>query len=92
MEFESFGNLIGDDQALNSVELRHDVRAVIAKLPEREQQILILRFFGERTQTEISQTLGISQVHVSRVLSRTLAAIRDYVLYDVPLPEYSKAG
>ena len=93
LESDSFASLIGDDdQALESIELRHDVRAAIAKLPQREQQILLLRFFGERTQAEISEILGISQVHVSRVLSRTLAAIRDHVLYDVPLPQYSKAG
>ena len=56
------------------------------RLPEREQQILLLRFYGERTQSEIAERLGISQVHVSRVLTRTLSAVRDHVLYDVPLP------
>lgn len=88
LESEAFSSLIGeDDEALDAIELRHDVRAAIAKLPAREQQILLLRFFGERTQAEISEQLGISQVHVSRVLSRTLAAIRDHVMYDVPLPQ-----
>ena len=86
LDSDSFAGLLGDDeQALETVELRQDVRAAIAKLPEREQQILLLRFYGERTQAEIAAVLGISQVHVSRVLSRTLAGIRDYVLDDVPM-------
>lgn len=87
-EDESLADLVGDiDPALDLVELRRDVRAALRRLPEREQQILLMRFFGERTQSEIADRLGISQVHVSRVLSRTLAALRDYVLYDVPLPK-----
>ena len=87
LDSEPVAGLIGkDDEALEAIELRHDVREAIAQLPDREQQILLLRFYGERTQIEISQLLGISQVHVSRVLSRTLAALRDYVMYDVPLP------
>lgn len=80
-------DLVGElDQGLDLVELRSDVRGVLGRLPEREQKILLLRFYGERTQTEIAERLGISQVHVSRVLSRTLAVMRDHVLYDVPLP------
>jgi RNA polymerase sigma-B factor len=45
-------------------------------LPERERRILQLRFFSELTQSEIGQELGISQMHVSRLLSRTLASLR----------------
>jgi RNA polymerase sigma-B factor len=81
-------DLFGEpDWSLDLVELSNAARDVLGKLPEREQQILILRFYGERTQSEIAQRLGISQVHVSRVLARTLAALRDHVLEDVPLPE-----
>ncbi len=84
---ESFADLIGGcDSALDLVELRRDLRRLLELLPEREQQILLMRFFGERTQSEIAARLGISQVHVSRVLSRTLAALREHVLNDVPLP------
>ena len=80
-------DLVGDlDPSLDLVELRRDVRALLGRLPEREQQVLLLRFYGERTQSEIAERLGISQVHVSRVLTRTLAAMRDHVLYDIPLP------
>ena len=67
-------------------EVRGDLRAVLRTLPEREQQVLIMRFHGELTQSEIADRLGISQVLVSRLLSRTLAAIREHLLDDVPLP------
>jgi RNA polymerase sigma-B factor len=45
-------------------------------LPEREQRILNLRFYGNLTQAEIGQRLGISQMHVSRLLTRALAYLR----------------
>jgi RNA polymerase sigma-B factor len=84
----SVADLVGDlDPALDHFELSHDVRAALARMPEREQRILLMRFYGDRTQSEIAERLGISQVHVSRVLARTLAAVRDHVLDDVPLPQ-----
>ena len=49
---------------------------LLAALSERERRILQLRFFSELTQSEIGQELGISQMHVSRLLSRTLASLR----------------
>jgi RNA polymerase sigma-B factor len=55
-------------------------------LPDREREILTLRFFGEHTQSEIAAQLGLSQVHVSRLITRTLAALREHVTNDVPLP------
>jgi RNA polymerase sigma-B factor len=83
----SLADLVGEvDPSLDLVELRRDVRGLLGRLPEREQQVLLLRFYGERTQSEIAERLGMSQVHVSRVLTRTLAVMRDHVLYDVPLP------
>ena len=84
---QTLAELVGElDPRLDHVELASDVHAVLAQLPEREQKILLMRFYGERTQSEIADVLGISQVHVSRTLSRTLAAVRDHVLDDVPLP------
>jgi RNA polymerase sigma-B factor len=86
-EDATVADLVGEvDPRLDLVELRRDVQAVLGRLPEREQQVLLLRFYGERTQSEIAERLGVSQVHVSRVLTRTLAVVRDHVLYDVPLP------
>jgi RNA polymerase sigma-B factor len=46
------------------------------KLPDRERTILYLRFFKGLTQSEIAERLGISQMHVSRLLNRTLAHLR----------------
>jgi RNA polymerase sigma-B factor len=51
-------------------------------LPEREQRILSLRFFGNLTQSEIADQVGISQMHVSRLLSQTLATLRERLLAD----------
>ena len=53
------------------------VRAHLDDLPEREQHILNLRFYGNLTQAEIGQRLGISQMHVSRLLAQALAYLRD---------------
>lgn len=52
------------------------VRPLIEALPERERTVLMLRFFGDKTQTQIADHLGISQMHVSRLLNRTLATLR----------------
>lgn len=52
------------------------VRPFIEALPERERTILTLRFFEEMTQSQIAERLGISQMHVSRLLARTLGRLR----------------
>jgi RNA polymerase sigma-B factor len=78
--------LIDSDVALDHVELRHALRPVLAGLADRERQALILRFVQNKTQSEIAAVLGVSQVHVSRLLSRTLAELRDQ-LPDVHLSE-----
>lgn len=84
---EAFGDLVGDlDPDLEYVELREAVRSALQQLPEREREILLMRFYGEQTQSQIADALGLSQVHVSRLITRTLAALRDHVMYDVPLP------
>jgi RNA polymerase sigma-B factor len=53
------------------------LRPLLEELPVREQQIIQLRFFGGLTQAEIGAQMGISQMHVSRILSRTLAGLRE---------------
>jgi RNA polymerase sigma-B factor len=55
-------------------------REALRPLPEREQQILYLRFFCEMTQIRIAEQLGISQMHVSRLIIRTCAQLRDQVM------------
>jgi RNA polymerase sigma-B factor len=70
------------DSALDQVEYRESVRPLLASLPERERTILLLRFFGNLTQTQIAQQVGISQMHVSRLLSQTLITLRDQMTRD----------
>jgi RNA polymerase sigma-B factor len=74
------------DPGHDLVDVRGDVQAVLSRLPEREKQVLLMRFHAEMTQSQIAERLGISQVHVSRLITRTLAAIREHILTDSPLP------
>ncbi len=55
------------------------LREAMEQLPEREREILRLRFFGDMTQTQISSRLGVSQVHVSRLERRALSQLREYL-------------
>ena len=64
------------------VEHRESLAPLLAALPERERRILLMRFFGEMTQTEIANHVGLSQMHVSRLLSRTLAQLRRQLAAD----------
>ena len=80
------------DPGHDLVDVRSDVQAVLQRLPEREQQVLLMRFHGEMTQSQIAERVGISQVHVSRMITRTLAAVRDHILDDKPLPAAWQQG
>jgi RNA polymerase sigma-B factor len=64
------------DAELEQVEHRETVQPALRKLPERERTIVMLRFFGGMTQTQIAERVGVSQMHVSRLLTRTLATLR----------------
>jgi RNA polymerase sigma-B factor len=55
-----------------------------AELPDREQRLLMMRYYGNMTQAEIGAELGISQMHVSRLLRRALTYIRDHITTDQP--------
>jgi RNA polymerase sigma-B factor len=68
------------DEALEGVEYRESLKPLLEKLPAREKKILMLRFFGGMTQSQIAGELGISQMHVSRLLARTLAQLREGLL------------
>jgi RNA polymerase sigma-B factor len=73
-------DLIGTaDEALDHVEIRESIRPLIENLPPRERQIVVLRFFRQMTQSQIAEEVGISQMHVSRLLARTLAEMRDSI-------------
>lgn len=64
------------DRHLANLVDRESLRPLIIALPDRERTILALRFFEERTQTQIAEQMGMSQMHVSRLLARTLANLR----------------
>jgi RNA polymerase sigma-B factor len=68
------------DQALEGVEYRESLKPLLEKLPPREKRILLLRFFANMTQSQIAAELGISQMHVSRLITRTLAQLREGLL------------
>jgi RNA polymerase sigma-B factor len=70
----------GVDPDLEGVEDREALRPLIAKLPQREQRIIAMRFFGNMTQSQIAGELGISQMHVSRLLSHALGVLREGLL------------
>jgi RNA polymerase sigma-B factor len=65
------------DEALEGVEYRESLKPLLERLPPREKRILLLRFFGNMTQSQIATELGISQMHVSRLLARTLTQLRE---------------
>ena len=68
---------LGDlDPGMEAVENRESVKPLLASLPDRERRILTMRFFGDMTQSQIASELGISQMHVSRLLSQTLQKLR----------------
>lgn len=69
-----------EDQALELVEDFHALAPLLAQLDEREREIIHMRFVEELTQAQIGERLGVSQMHVSRLLSRTLTRLREGML------------
>ena len=69
-----------DDPRMAVVEDRTEVQALLECLSPREREIVLLRFFGSRRQSEIAAELGISQMHVSRLLARSLERLREQAL------------
>ena len=68
--------LQGDaDVEFASVEDRATLLNLLHRLPEREQRVMYMRYFEDMTQAEIAETIGVSQMHVSRLLSRSLDAL-----------------
>ncbi|WP_193506116.1 sigma-70 family RNA polymerase sigma factor, partial [Streptomyces coeruleorubidus] len=63
------------DTDLELVEDFHALAPLLAELDERDRQIIHMRFVEELTQAQIGERLGVSQMHVSRLLSRTLARL-----------------
>ena len=87
-----FGDLVGEwDSDLESVDDRVTVSGLLCRLPWRERRILAMRFYGNQTQAEIAARFGISQMHVSRLLSRALTWLRQAMLNEAPPPWHTGA-
>jgi RNA polymerase sigma-B factor len=65
-----------DDPGLGEVETRETLHPLVATLPAREQRILHMRFYENMTQAQIAEQIGVSQMHVSRLLAKSLAQLR----------------
>ncbi|MYW04968.1 SigB/SigF/SigG family RNA polymerase sigma factor [Streptomyces sp. SID3343] len=70
------------DPGYELAENLHDLKPLVAALPQRDRDILSMRFGQELTQSQIGERLGISQMHVSRLLARTLSTLRAQLLAD----------
>ncbi len=71
---ETFGAL---DEALEGVEYRESLKPLLSQLDDREKRILQMRFFDNLSQSQIATELGISQMHVSRILNKVLTHLRE---------------
>ena len=71
---DTFGAL---DEALEGVEYRESLKPLLAELDDREKRILQMRFFENLSQSQIAAELGISQMHVSRILNKVLSHLRE---------------
>jgi RNA polymerase sigma-B factor len=67
----------GVDAELVGADTRVSVREAVSDLPERERKVVYLRFFEGRTQSEIAAQVGVSQVHISRILRDTLQRLAE---------------
>jgi RNA polymerase sigma-B factor len=77
-ERSTLGDTFGrDDARLEAVEDRLTLASVAHKLTPRERRVLLLRFVDDRTQTQIAAQIGVSQMQVSRILSRSIKRLRD---------------
>ncbi len=76
-EGSSLADTLGeDDPGLGEVETRETLHPLVATLPAREQRIIHMRFYENMTQAQIAEQIGVSQMHVSRLLAKSLAQLR----------------
>src|SRR3954453_23254529 len=68
--------LPSEDSAFDEAEARVMLAPAVRSLPERERQVLYLRFFKQQTQAQIAKEIGVTQMQVSRILSRVLSDLR----------------
>lgn len=80
------------DPVLESVPERVSLPAALAQLTDRDRTVILQRFVYRRTQTQIGRALGISQMHVSRLIARALAQLRAYLDGEAPVPPVLPRG
>ena len=71
------GDLVGDEGMEDRTCLYLSLEGALQSLPERERQVIALRFARDMTQQQVSRIIGVSQVQVSRIEKRALAALRE---------------
>ena len=75
---QSVADTLGElDPRFESVELNDYLKRELSKLTEQERRVIIARFVGERSQRDIAQELGVSQMYVSRLERRVLSRLRE---------------
>jgi RNA polymerase sigma-B factor len=74
----------GPDPELEAVDNRTTLRVLLARLPVREQRILAMRFEQDMSQAQIAAAIGISQMHVSRLLAKSLAQLHEDLISEAP--------
>jgi RNA polymerase sigma-B factor len=67
------------DGGFTDTEDRHVVEELLERLPEREREIVRMRFYEQKSQSEIGEAVGVSQMHVSRLLRRSFAQLREWI-------------
>ncbi|MFC4561866.1 SigB/SigF/SigG family RNA polymerase sigma factor [Nocardiopsis mangrovi] len=83
-EEKTLGDTLGEeDHALESVADRASLRPALATLSARDRKIVLLRFAGNKTQAQIAEIVGLSQMHVSRTLAASLAKLRAQLVPDM---------
>jgi RNA polymerase sigma-B factor len=83
----TFGDMFGEpDPEFDKFTDSHSLAPHLNALPARERAILLMRFYDEMTQSQIAERVGLSQMHVSRLLTKTLARLRDAIEHDQPPP------
>ena len=81
---ETIGN---EDPSMELLDAWASIAPAVRRLPARERKVLYLRFFRDQTQSEIAREIGVSQMHVSRILAQTLGYLRDTLGEDAALPQ-----
>jgi RNA polymerase sigma-B factor len=66
-----------DDESFDLADIWYSIEPLIADLNSQEQEVLFLRFFEDMTQSDIAEVVGVSQMQVSRLITRALDTLRN---------------